>query len=313
MKEYQSAHFLSTRHKQLWLALLANSMALSPHAFAQSSGPTAEGSRQLEEVLVQARKREESLQEVPVTVQAFDASTLEAFATTRFQDIADLTSGLSIYTDSTTNPSINLRGIQGNAINARQDEPVSINLDGIPHSSSNILRLNLFDLEAVEVLKGPQALYFGKNSPGGIISMRTANPTDEFYTEFQVGHEFNGENTHGYAIVSGPLSDNWGARLSVRAATQEGYFENIWGQGDPTATLPTERFGPNFDEISIIGTLRGEFERGEVTFKVLHGDRESSGDYSIQQNILCNSNRDLNPFTDCTLDDRYAEIGRAHV
>ncbi|MEQ9434260.1 MAG: TonB-dependent receptor [Hyphomonas sp.] len=261
--------------------------------------------RRLDTVTVESRLREENIQDVPVVVQAFDSETLEAFAAQRFQDIADLTSGLTIYTDSTTNPSINLRGIQGNPVNARQDEPVSINLNGIPHSSSQVLRLTLFDLEAVEVLKGPQALYFGKNSPGGIIVMRTKNPTDELYTELQAGYEFEGQQSYGHGIVSGPFSENWGGRLAVRAAEQEGYYENIWGDGDPSATQPVDQNGPRFAEVMAIGTLQGEFDRGEITLKAVHGNR-TGGQFALTQAVVCNSVQDENPFTDCTADERFS-------
>ena len=130
-------------------------------------------SRKLDTIVVQARKQEESLQDVPVVVQAFDAEVLEALGTSNFKDLNSIVAGLSIYTEGTLNPKISLRGVTGNDINAMSDEPVSVVMDGVAHSSSQIFRYGLFDVEAIEVLKGPQALFFGKNSPGGIIAVRT--------------------------------------------------------------------------------------------------------------------------------------------
>ena len=294
--------------KSLILAVSIAPLLATP-SFAQVEDEAAEpeaGSRRLATVTVEARRREESIQDVPVVVQAFDADLLEAFSTAEFKDLNDLVSGLTIYADGTNQPSINLRGVQGNAINAAGDDPVSVNLDGIQHSSSQIFRFGLFDLEAVEVLKGPQALFFGKNSPGGVVALRTKNPTEELYTEFQAGYEFAGERMYGHGIISGPLSENWGARVGVRYADQEGYFENIWGDGDPTATQPINEKGPDFEELMVLGTLRGEFERGEITLKALHGTREG-GQYNQVQLINCNPNIDVvNPFSDCTLDDRFS-------
>ena len=270
------------------------------------SNDQADGRNRLDTIVVQARLREESIQDVPVVVQAFDSNLLESFSTTQFNDLNDLVSGLTIYADGPVQPSINLRGIQGNAINPAGDDSVAINFDGVQHSNAQLFRFGLFDTEAVEVLKGPQALFFGKNSPGGIVSVRTKDPTDEFYSEFQTGYEFAGERIYGHGIVSGPLSENWGARLGVRYADQEGYFNNIWGDGDSSATQPLGQTGPDYEELLFLGTLKGEFDRGELTLKVLNGSREG-GQYTQSQLILCNAQIDLvNPFSDCTLDDNFA-------
>ncbi len=260
----------------------------------------------LEEVIVTARKREESLQDVPVVVQALSADSLEAMGTAEFSDLNDQISGLSIYAGGPTQPSVNLRGIQGNAINPGTDEAISINLDGVQHSSSQLFRFGLFELESVEVLKGPQALFFGKNSPGGIIAMRTKNPTDELFTELQVGYEEAGERTYGHAIVSGPISDTWGGRLGVRMQNADGFFENVWGQGDASVTQPADRTGPDFDEIVAVGTLRGEFDRGDVSFKVYRGERDGN-DYNQIQIYRCNDTYQvLNPYEDCELNDKFS-------
>ncbi len=269
---------------------------------AQTVG--ASSSRVLDEIVVTARKREESIQDVPVAVQAFNSETLEAYATSSFSDLNDLVSSLTIYADGPTQPSVNLRGIQGNAINATGDDSISTNIDGIQHSNSQIFRFGLFEVEAVEVLKGPQALFFGKNSPGGIVSLRTKNPTDEFYSEFQAGHEFNGDRIYGHGVLSGPLTDNWGARIGVRGATQDGYFENIWGDGDPTETQPFDDTGPDYDEGMIIGTLRGEYDRATLSLKGIYAHREGN-DYNQVQIISLNGSTS-NPFSDGTLDDRYS-------
>ncbi len=257
----------------------------------------------LEEVIVTARKREESLQDVPVVVQAMTAEILEARGTADFQDLNDQVSGLTIYNTGTLNPSINLRGVQSNAVNAASDESVSINLDGIQHSSAQLLRFGLFDLEAVEVLKGPQALFFGKNSPGGIVSMRSKNPTEEFFSEIQVGFEEAAERAYGHVIVSGPFNDTWGGRLAVRYQDADGYFTNEWGKGDPTVTQPFDTTGPDFTEYVTIATLHGEFERGDVTLKVYNGQRDGGAHSWIQMDPCNGDSATYNPFTDCTLND----------
>ena len=241
---------------------------------------------------------------MPVVVQAFDSDLLEAYKTTSFSDLTDLVSGLSIYADGPVEPSINVRGIQGNAINATGDDSVSVNVDGVQHSSAQLFRFGLFDLEAVEVLKGPQALYFGKNSPGGVVSIRTKDPTDEFYSEFQAGYEFAGERTYGHGILSGPLSENWGFRVGARLAEQKGYWDNVWGDGDPSVQQPNNDLGPDFEEYMFVGTLKGEFDRGDVTLKGLTASRE--GDIYGQSQVIFDNGTGYNPFTDGELNNTRA-------
>ncbi len=266
----------------------------------------------LEEVIVTARKREESLQDVPVVVQAITADSLEATGTANFDDLTNQVSGLSIYSGGPVQPSINLRGIQGNAVNPATDEAVAINFDGIQHSSSQLFRFGLFEMESVEVLKGPQALFFGKNSPGGIVAIRSKNPTEEFFSEVQVGYEEAAERKYGHIVVSGPFSDTWGGRLGVRYQDSDGYFDNIWGDGDPDATQPFDSTGPDFEEVVAIGTLRGEFDRGDVSLKGYRAQRDGN-DYNQTQYFRCNSlDGEGNPvdlknaFSDCRLNNTYA-------
>ena len=298
------------RSKKALMLAVAAAPFMATAAFAQdgasSASEGADDRRALPTILVTARKREESIQDVPVVVQAFDSEFLESFGTSDFSDLNDLVSGLSIYADGPIAPSINVRGIQGNAINATQDDSVATNIDGVQHSNAQIFRFGLFELEAVEVLKGPQALFFGKNSPGGVVSLRTKNPTDEFYSEFQAGYEVYGERVYGHGIVSGPLTDTWGARFAVRAATQDGYFENIAGnlETSPTIGGPSDRTDPDFEEIFMIGTLRGEYDSATITLKGMHARRNGGGYNQIQ--IVQLNGSDANLDSDGTLDKRFS-------
>ena len=288
-------------------------------AFGQTSNDSAarpaetaeqpESRRRLDVIVVEARKTEESLQDVPVVVQAFGAETLEAFGTASFKDLNSLVAGLSVYSEGTLNPKVSLRGVTGNDINAMSDEPVSVVMDGVAHSSSQIFRYGLFDVEAIEVLKGPQALYFGKNSPGGIIAVRTKMPTDEFFVEFQTGYEFSGDRFYGHGIVSGPITDNWGGRLAVKGQDSQGFFTNTFGDGfenDPSVAQPFDDRGPNYSDLLSIATLQGEYDRAEIVFKGLYG-RRTGGQYNQVQNFVCDDTAFVqNPNTDCMLNDRFS-------
>jgi iron complex outermembrane receptor protein len=264
---------------------------------------------QLEEVVVTARKRAESLQDVPVVVQALSAAALEANGTTSFQDLNDQITGLTIQNDASVSPAIGLRGVTSDQTNIAGDSAVALNLDGVQHSSSQLFRFGLFDLESVEVLKGPQALFFGKNSPGGIIAMKTKNPTEEFYSELQLGYENAAERKYGHIILSGPLNDTWGARFGYKYIDQEGYFTNTWGQGDPTAEQPVDKTGPKYDSSVISATLRGEFERGDLSFKFYRGEQDGN-EYNTNRPFGGCSDPATpipdNPYASCKFDDTYS-------
>ncbi len=265
---------------------------------------------QIEEVVITARKREETLQDIPVTVQALDSDALAAYATREFGDLNDQISALSLYNTGSVFPNVTLRGIQGGATNPAADTSVALDMDGIPHSTPQLLRFSMFDVQSVEVLKGPQALYFGKNSPAGVIALGTKNPTEEFFSEIQVGYEDAAESKFGHVILSGPLNDNWGVRAGVRHMETEGYFDNEWGKGISGST-PTvgDDTGPNYDETIFVGTLQGTFDEGDITFKVYNGDR-SGGFHTLNQIIHCTDNTDIsNPSDDCKLNDSFSTEG----
>src|SRR5205085_768240 len=104
---------------------------------------------------------------------------------------------------------------------------VSLNVDGLSLSNGLAFGSGMFDVSQVEVLKGPQALFYGKSSPGGVISLRTADPTDQLEVIGRVSYEFEGREPRGEVIVSGPLSPSLGARVAASYSNGEGWFRNF--------------------------------------------------------------------------------------
>jgi iron complex outermembrane receptor protein len=183
---------------------------------------------QLEEVIVTARKNEESLQEVPVAVTSLSGETMERFAMDTIQDMGDRVPGLMIYAGgSGQGGGIFLRGI-GSQPSAGAFEPsAAINLDGEVISTARIVVNSFFDLESFEVLKGPQPLYFGKGATAGVLSLRSRNPGDEFEASVMAGWEFEEKAYSVEGVISGPLSDTVGARLAVRNKKSDEFMKNI--------------------------------------------------------------------------------------
>ena len=145
------------------------------------------------EIIVTARLREESLMEVPVSVTALDSSKLEQYRATDLTDIGSLVPNV-IVGDYKINGggSLSIRGISSPATQIGFEQPVSVSIDGVQTSAGRVAMLGFFDLKSVEVMRGPQALLFGKNSPAGVISVTSAGATETLEVGGSLGYEFAG-------------------------------------------------------------------------------------------------------------------------
>lgn len=272
--------------------LLASSIALTLLA-----GPVPMASAQIEEIIVSARKQAESLQDVPVAVSAFDRAALERNGVDTIDDLAALTPGLKTLTDGSTSAQggIFLRGVSTGSINVTSDQAVAINVDGVQIESSLGLLAGQIDLAQAEILKGPQALFFGKNNSGGVIALKTADPTEEFYVRARAGHEFDAEESFSEIVVSGPLTDTLGARGVIYYSDSEGYLDNT------ALTASEDKIGGE-EELVVRGTLLWEpSDDFQAKAKVTYSDREMD-QYSLTQKITCY--QPAQTTSDCTLDNR---------
>ena len=208
------------RLKTALLAATACACALVP-AIAAAQQST------LQEIIVPARKRQESILHVPVIETALPARQLERFQTQDLQDLATKVPGLALGPAVLSiGTQVSLRGVGTNTLDAGVDQSVSLNLDGLQLSNGLAYSSGMFDVGQVEVLKGPQALFYGKNSPGGVIALRTADPTDRFEVIARAGHEFLANEHRGEVIVSGPVTDTLGLRLAAMYDNSDGFFTN---------------------------------------------------------------------------------------
>ncbi|GIX30140.1 MAG: hypothetical protein KatS3mg124_0612 [Porticoccaceae bacterium] len=202
--------------------------AFLPAAEAVAQGAERHSARGtvLEEVIVTARRREETAQEAPVLMTVLDRELLERYAIRDLHGVADLTPGL--FTGESAGAvggSISLRGVTSGESQPLFDQAVSLNVDGVPISTGQMLRVAQMDLAQIEVLRGPQALFFGKNSPGGIISLVTADPGPEPEALLRTGYEFEGDEWFVDATYSTPLGERAGLRLAAHRAEMDGYID----------------------------------------------------------------------------------------
>jgi outer membrane receptor protein involved in Fe transport len=197
-------------------------------AHAQSAAaPAAGGQHQLEEVVVTARKREESLQRVPVAVAVVSAQALKNNLASDLQKVGELAPQVSLATaGSGTGAVITVRGVSSASNDAGLDQSVALEVDGVPMSRGRIISAAIFDMASVQVLQGPQALFFGKNSPGGVISLRSVDPGNEVSGYATVGYEFKADEKFFEGAVGGPLTDTLKARVAVRLDKIKGWIKN---------------------------------------------------------------------------------------
>jgi outer membrane receptor protein involved in Fe transport len=198
---------------------------LSVEMPALAQEPEASGS---EEVLVTARKRPESVQNTPVAVTVIGAEQLDRNAIRTIEEIAASTPQLNVVRGSSgSGATLSLRGVGSSYTSIGIEQSVAVNVDGVYYGQGRIINEGFFDMERVEILKGPQALFFGKNATAGVLSFTSASPSDEFEALGRIGYEFTADTVVAEGVVSGPINDEIGVRLAVRSSTMfGGYVEN---------------------------------------------------------------------------------------
>ncbi|MBL8554766.1 MAG: TonB-dependent receptor [Phenylobacterium sp.] len=201
--------------------LLGAAMIVGP-AFAQASGDT----NMIEELVVTAEKREQSLQDVPVAISAFTSKQRDLVGINTVQDLTNFTPG---FTYQSANDRASMRGI-GRLTNVHSvDGAVSIYIDGLFTTSTVLAGSPPLDVDRVEILRGPQGTLYGRNAIGGTVNVISKRPTKDFYGEVR-GIVENYDYTDLQMAVSGPIADNLRFRVSgYKRDQRKGYYTNVAG------------------------------------------------------------------------------------
>jgi iron complex outermembrane receptor protein len=188
-------------------------------------------SNTLEEVIVTAQKREESLQDTPISVTAFTTAAIEKRNISNISEIADFTPNLVFDTTSpvsglSSGSVIFIRGIGNTDFSLTTDPGVGTYVDGVYMSRSVGGVLDVLDLERIEVLRGPQGTLFGRNTIGGAISITSRKPNDEFsgQVEATVG---NDDRLDLRASVDVPFTDSLRSSFAVSSKSRDGYVDRV--------------------------------------------------------------------------------------
>lgn len=236
-------------------------------AISLSAVPAYAQDLSIEEIIVTSQKREQSLQDVPISVSVLTGDKIVEAGIDNIDDLAFYVPNFS-KGESGGGAILQMRGI-GTGSNAGFEQSVVMYMDDISLGRGPLARMPLMDLERVEVLRGPQNVLFGKNSIAGAVSLITAKPTDEAEGSISLRYEPDYGDTEGTVVLSGPLSDKLSGRLAVRYADYGGYYQNISNGRDEEQR----------EEMAFRGTLRWDAgDDAEVIFKFENNTVDSKGE-----------------------------------
>ena len=224
---------------RLGTAATAIALAAPVPALGQDAAPDAGADLGLEEIVVTARKRDESLIDVPVSITAFSETEIQSAGIARPQDFVALTPNMTmIQTQNQGTSFIVVRGIS----QARNSEPsVAVSIDGVLLSNPSAFNQELFDIQSIEVLKGPQGALYGRNAIGGAIIIRTREPSrDEIDGRVTLGYD-SGPGYYARGGVGGPVAGSETLRFMVSGSyyDTDGFIDNTYlgEQADPFKDL----------------------------------------------------------------------------
>lgn len=182
----------------------------------------------LEEIVVTAQKRAESLQDVPIAVSAVSGEKIVEAGIQGMEDLSAYVPNFNLFiSPGGGSPArIFIRGI-GSGNNLAFEQSVGMFIDGVYTGRSQQYLVPFLDVASVEVLKGPQGALFGKNTVAGAMIINSARPTDELEGELRVHHEFEYGTQEYVGMVSGPLSDRLSGRLAAKYRDAGGYMDNL--------------------------------------------------------------------------------------
>ncbi|MGO1329508.1 MAG: TonB-dependent receptor [Idiomarina loihiensis] len=282
MTTYKKTSALPFPTNKVLNSVVAALCALSaPVAFAQQ-----DTSDELERIEVTAQKRVQSINDVPASISAFEGSRLDELGLNELDMISDLTPGLVIQEQSPNNPGFVIRGITSDSGSAQASPRVSVYYNGVDVSRSRGSYFELFDIERVEVVKGPQATLFGTAASVGAISVITRKPEPGFSAELSAGAGNESQKRLGGFINGG--SELVSGRLAFSYRERDGFIENIApGQDDMNGV----------DRQALRGSLR--FQPSDVVTADLIYSYEKNEDTgtSFKNGIFAPTGGDTSPYS----------------
>ena len=246
-------------------SLVLFSMLFIPYSVSSEDEEASGGV--LEEIVVTARKREETAQSVPIPISALSESQMEARNVTDIQDIQRITPNLDFQSSSVNinNTQVFIRGIGQVNWAITQDPKIGIYIDGVYLSRAQGGLVDIMDLERVEVLRGPQGTLFGRNTTAGLVQLITKGPSQEQEANLKLGFGDDGHEMFG-GMLNLPLSDNLAARFAVYSKKTDGYMLNAFN-GEMHGNENSNSYRASFARTGDVYNVRFTYDRFESDIK----------------------------------------------
>ena len=218
-----------TKTRTFHLSILCSFLAA--HWGAHATGAEQESAKQdaepdYEVITVTSQRRAQNLSEVPIALTSFSADNIQQTGVQQLREISDFIPNMEFSRGTDAGSRVTIRGVGANSRNVGFDTRVGVYLDGVYLGQSPALNQSLYDLERVEVLRGPQGTLFGKNTVAGAVNMISARPIDFFEGKASVTlGNLNAREVQGR--VNMPLSDSSAVKLSASRSTRDGYIDNL--------------------------------------------------------------------------------------
>ena len=263
------------------LRVLATTALVAPSvAWAQEATEEQQGG--LEEIIVTAQKRAEGLSDVPISISAVSGEKIEAYGQTNLEAVSSSIPNLKITQTAIANR-IAIRGI-ASGDNKGFEQSVAMFVDGIYYGRDQLSRMPLVDLQRIEVLRGPQPTLFGKNAIAGAVNVVSRRPTRDFEGSVNAMYEFEHEEKKITGVLSGPVSENIGARVVGYYRDMDGYFLNTrQNRNEPNVREAFVRGIVDFDSG---GPLSADVKVEYADFKTKGQPREAFGPVGIYSAVF---------------------------
>ncbi len=288
---------------------LAIALSVSP-ALAQDQADAESGSDNT--IIVTAQKREQSIQDVPLTVSAINGEQMDKIGIDEFDELSAYIPGLNIQEQSANNPGFVIRGITSDSGSAQIAPRVTIYLNGIDVSRSRGSYFDLFDIDRVEVVKGPQATLFGTAATIGAISVITAKPEPGFSADLR-GSYGNFNLYEGRAMIN-VGNDKIAGRIAASYKKRDGYVRNIAGEPGTTSARTTGNAQADLngiDQFAIRGSLR-IWPTAESTMDfVFNYEQQRNPGTAFKSGSIAPTGGTTSPYTFAELGGAPADLSRA--
>ena len=281
--------------RSLPVAAMSLAALLAQSGTAQQSADD-DGQLTLEEIVVTAQKRSQSIQEVPVAMTAFGGDALEDNGAVNLEDLSGIAPNVQL-TQMAIIPNVGsftIRGINFTDPDPNADPKTGVSLDGVPLTRNNGLLMDMFDIESVEVLRGPQGTLYGRNNMAGTIKLVSARPTEETGGKVKATIGDYGQQILRAVLNSGSFADGrLRAKVAVSHREFDGQHENLFtgtelGAQEARGGRATVSYDGDGFDVTVIADMVEEEFAGPATSSVLNdpdGIGRDGDEYEVHQDV----------------------------